>query len=145
MTEDSKSQANPVPDSLSQCAIFCLRILFKGFFFSCNFCSNSRTAVISYISSIFPEGNKSSTDAGENQSWKHNSIQTFAKICLLALKAGLIYLLMFLPGALEHVPGALELAWNNVLLPFSLTSLIVPPDAKKVSLSAQLLSCYLHF
>lgn len=134
MTEDSKEPGicfgNPVPDGLSQHTVFCFRVLFRGLFF-CNFYSNGRNDDISYISSIFPEGNKSSTDAGENQSWKHNSIQTFAKTCLLALNAGLSYLLMFLPGALPHVPGALELAWNNVLLPFSLTSVTVPLDAKK--------------
>lgn len=104
---------------------------FSEAFFFCNFYSNGRNADTSYISSIFPEGNKSSTDADENQSWKCNSIQTFAKTCLLAIKAGLICLLMFLPGALQHVPAALELAWNNVLLPVSLTSVTVPPDAKK--------------
>lgn len=134
MTEDSKEpgicSGNPVPDSLSQCFIFCLRVIFRGLFLR-NFYSNGRNADISYISGIFPEGKKSSTDAGENQSWKHNSIHTFAKTCLLALKAGLTYLVMFLPGALQHVPGALELAWNNVLLLLSLTSVTVLPDAKK--------------
>lgn len=72
MTEDSKEpgicSGNPVPDRLSQRAIFCFRALFMGLFFFCNFYSNGRNADISYISSIFPEENNSSIDAGKNQS-----------------------------------------------------------------------------
>lgn len=71
MTEDSKElgicSGNPVPDSFSQCAIFCLRVLFRGLFL-CNLYSNGRSADVSYITGIFSKGNKSSTDAGKNQS-----------------------------------------------------------------------------
>lgn len=73
MTEDSKElgicSGNPVPDSFSQCAVFCLRVLFRGLFV-CIFYSNSRNAVISYITGIFPKGNKSSNDAGKKSKLK---------------------------------------------------------------------------
>ena len=137
-TEDSK-EPGICPGN---CVLYSVLGSFSGalFFFNSNFYSNSRNMDISSSSGVFPGENKSSTDKGASQSWKHNNIQAFAKNSLLQLKAwpypgGNI----FLERAARLQEGTLELALKNVLLLSSLTSGTVPPNAKKFHLMMNLL------
>ena len=135
MTEESKEPGicpgSPVLTASSS-VLYSVLGTFSGAFFFIVVFSYGRNADISSGSNVVPEENKSFTDKGGNQSWKHNSIQTFAKNYLLALRAwphpgGNT----FLPGALQNVPETLELERNNVLLPFSFTSGTVLLNAEK--------------